>query len=127
MKTATLELMVDNMKETIEFYTQILGFEISTEVSESNPFFAIVKNGDIEIMFYSRKEFSNEIPKFKDMVIGGTFALYIGVEDIQKVYNSIKDKVTIIQQLHKTDYGSLEFSIEDINGYILMFHQDLQN
>lgn len=37
-----------------------------------------------------------------------------------------KDKVSIIQPLCQTDYGSLEFTIEDCNGYFICFLKIVQ-
>jgi lactoylglutathione lyase len=123
MRNATIELMVDDMQKTIDFYSTILNFKAIVKVPESNPFFTIIKNGDLEIMLYSRNEFSKEIPKLENMNLGGSFVLYIGVDNVKELYNTISKKVTVIQELHKTNYGSLEFSMEDINGYVLMFNQ----
>jgi len=123
MKRAVLEIMVDNMKESIHWYTEILGFKVNISSPETNPVFTSLSNGDVEIMLYKREEFSKEIPKFKDMKTGGSFVLYITVEDIQKLYDSVKNKVKIIQELYTTDYGSMEFALEDPNDYVLMFNQ----
>jgi len=123
MKKAVLEIMVDNMEKNIHWYTNILGFEKKIVTPEINPIFVSLSNGGVEIMLYKREEFSQEIPKFKDIKIGGSFALYITVENIQTLYDSVKDHEKIIQELHTTDYGSVEFSLEDPNGYVLMFSQ----
>jgi uncharacterized glyoxalase superfamily protein PhnB len=121
MKKAVLELMVDDMERSIQWYTDVLGFKKSMATPEINPVFVSLSNENVDIMLYSRQEFSKEIPKFKEINLGGSFVLYISVENIQSLYNSIKEKAKIIQELHKTDYGSEEFSLEDPNGYVLMF------
>ncbi|MHC1716906.1 MAG: VOC family protein [Candidatus Dojkabacteria bacterium] len=123
MKSAVLELMVDDVKKSVEFYTSVLGFEKKFEVPDSEPFFVSLYRGEIEILFYRREEFSKEVPKFKDMKLGGSFVLNIEVEDVNELYDSVKGKVKVIQDLHQTDYGTLEFSMEDINGYVLLFKQ----
>ena len=123
MKKALLEIMVDDMGGTIHWYTETLGFKISTATPGKNPVFVLLSNGDVEIMLYKREEFSQEIPKFKDIRIGGSFVLYITVGNIQTLYDSVKDNTRIIQELYTTDYGSVEFSLEDPNGYVLMFSQ----
>ena len=75
-------------------------------------------------MLYVREEFANEIPTFKNIELGGAIALYIGVDNIEDWYKKLKNKVEIIQTLHATGYNTKEFSFEDINGYILIFHED---
>ena len=118
----TTELMVDEMQKSLDFYTDLLGFKIVTAVPEENPFFAIIKNRTVEIMFYERKAFVEEIPDFDKQKLGGTIALYIGIKNLKEEYERVKNQVEIIQNLHKTDYGTEEFSFYDCNGYVLMMH-----
>ncbi|MCA9382676.1 VOC family protein [Candidatus Dojkabacteria bacterium] len=118
----TTELMVDEMQKSLDFYTDLLGFKIVTAVPEENPFFAIIKNGTVEIMFYERKAFVEEIPDFDKQKLGGTIALYMGIKNLKAEYERVKNQVEIIQNLHKTDYGTEEFSFYDCNGYVLMMH-----
>ena len=115
--------MVDNIEKSIDWYTKTLKFKKNITVPELNPVYASLSNGDVDIMLYNREEFSKEIPKFENIKLGGSFVLYITVEDIQTFYDSVKNKVSIIQKLHTTDYGSTEFSLEDPDGYVLMFNQ----
>lgn len=123
MKNLTTELMVDDMKGSIDFYRDILGFNIIVSEPQENPFFVILQNGPVELMLYHREQFLQEIPKFEDMLVGGSIALYIGVDKVEELYESLKDKVKIVQELHTTDYGSTEFSCEDNSGYVLMFNE----
>lgn len=122
-KKITTELMVLDMDRTIDFYQNLLGFKVTVSVPEEKPFFAILKNDSVELMLYTKSEFKKEIPKFGKMDVGGSIALYIGVDDIKSIYKDLKNKVKIIQELHTTDYGTKEFSFEDINGYVLMLNE----
>ena len=119
----TTELMVDDIQKTIDFYKDILGFKITISVPEENPFFVVINNGPVDLMLYQRDQFSEEIPKFKDILIGGSIALYMNVENIESLFEVLKEKVKIIQELHETNYGTKEFSFEDCNGYVLMIAQ----
>lgn len=49
--------------------------------------------------------------------------MYIDVEGIAKLYTDVKDKAEIVQDMHTTFYGSKEFAIRDINGYVLAFSE----
>ncbi|KKU10029.1 MAG: hypothetical protein UX14_C0028G0012, partial [Parcubacteria group bacterium GW2011_GWF1_45_5] len=59
--------------------------------------------------------------EFKGLKIGGTFTMYISMQDVKTFYGKIKDKVEIIKNIHKTFYGADEFVIKDLNGYIIYF------
>ena len=123
MNKLTPELLVEDIVDSVKFYTDVLGFEVSVQFPEDNPFFAIIKNGAVEIMLYERKPFADEIPEMREKPMGGSVALYIDLQDVIKLHNDIKDKVQIVQELHETTYNTQEFSCKDLNGYVLMFAQ----
>lgn len=127
----TTNMMVENVNGTIDFYGDVLGFEFVMGVSENGqeilttgknnqPLgFALMKCGNVEMMFQAKKSMVEEIPEFSGMQIGGSLTFYIDVEDVMQLYAKLKDKVTIIKDLHTTFYGKREFYIRDCNGYIL--------
>lgn len=110
--------MVDDMAKSLEFYTKTLTFVATSLVPDTQPFFAILTNGLVAIMLYARAQFANEIPGLREAKLGGAIALYLQVENITGLYQELTNKVTIIQPLHATDYGTKEFSFEDYNGYV---------
>jgi uncharacterized glyoxalase superfamily protein PhnB len=81
----------------------------------------MMKYGDVEIMFQAKRSLSETHPVLKDKEIGGTLTLYIEVEGVQELYARIKDKVTVVKDLHTTFYGMQEFYVQDCNGYIVTF------
>ena len=123
VRSLTIELMVDNIKKSIEFYQKILGFTPFVQVPEHDPFFVIIKNNSIQIMLYQRQKFAEEIQRFKDLKLGGSIVIYLEVDEIKKVFKEIKNHVKMIQQMHDTDYGTSEFSFEDFNGYVWMLSE----
>ena len=125
MKTLqiTPELLVEDMSKTVHFYENILGFQPQIIFPETNPVFVTVGREDVSIMLYSRSEFEKDIPKFKTVSMGGSTLLCITVDKVEMFYQEIKDNVHVIQSLHTTDYGSIEFTIEDCNGYCICFSE----
>ena len=120
----TPELLVEDLSITIDFYVKELGFKVMTIFPDNEPFFAIIKNDDAQIMLYSRKQFAEEIPEFSNVPMGGSFVLYINVENIESLYKNLKNVSKVVQTLHKTNYGTTEFTCEDPNGYKLMFAEN---
>ena len=127
MKKLTPNLMVIDVNKTIDFYKNILGFKTIMTVQEEGVFqWAMMKNGNVEVMFQSKENLSKEIPELESKEIGGSLTLYIDVPDVKTLYEKVKGKVTIVQDMHATFYGTSEFSVKDINGYILAFAQSNQ-
>ncbi len=124
MLSLTPELLVEDIQSTLTWYRDILGFETLFISPESGmPSFARIKRGGVEIMLFRRAEFSAEIPTFSSTPMGGSIVLYLEVKNIQSEWSKLDGKAKIIQPLHSTTYGSEEFTIQDCNGYHLMFGQ----
>lgn len=123
LKKLTPNLMVENVNRTVEFYRDVLGFEVTATVPEDGIFgWANTRNGAVEIMFQARLSLEEEIPLLKDRPVGASLSFYIDAGDqVTTLYEQLKDKVQLAQDLHTTFYGATEFAIVDCNGYILAF------
>lgn len=136
-KKLTTNMMVDHVNRTADFYSDVLGFEFVMGVPEDSREivtarqkeqalgFAIVKCGNVEMMFQSKTFLAREIPEFSGMKIGGSLTFYMEVENVKGLYEELKDKVTIIKDMRTTFYGKREFYIRDCNGYVLTFAGDV--
>jgi uncharacterized glyoxalase superfamily protein PhnB len=118
-------LAVRNVKETIEFYKDTLGFETGMVFpDENNPEYADLSKDDMVIMFILAK----------NMGIGSDEKLGIGVNlymeidgDIDEYYAELKNKsVKIVYDINDEHFGIRDFAIEDIDGYQLTFNRRLQ-
>lgn len=120
-ETITTNIMVKNVKETIEFYETILGFQKVLSVPEEGEIlnFAILAKDKISIMIQEQKNLEEEYPTLKTEIIKPCFTLFITVNDVKKLYQELKDKVKLAQDLHSTFYGKEEFAIFDNNNNIL--------
>lgn len=121
MESLSPNIYVHDMNSTIAFY-QILGFSPVMTVPENgeNPVWAMLKNGNVSLMFESFKNIEGRLPEI-NRTDGGSLLLYINVKDIKGFFESIKDKVTVLSGLEKTFYEATEFVIKDCNGYVLTF------
>ena len=123
--------MVADVNATINYYKNNLDFQIVMGVSEQKEVkmgdtatetiltWAMIKKDDVEIMLQRKDSMIEELSEFKGLKIGGTFTMYISMQDVKTFYGKIKDKVEIIKNIHKTFYGADEFVIKDLNGYII--------
>lgn len=120
-ETITTNIMVKNVKETIQFYEEKLGFQKVLSVPAEGEIlnFAILNKDKISIMLQEQENLTSEYPTLKTDEIVPTFTLFITVDDVKTKYNEVKGKVKIAKDLHKTFYGKDEFAIFDNNGNIL--------
>jgi len=124
MDSLSPNIFVNDMNATIAFYQQ-LGFKLIVTVPEAGTdlVWAMMVNGSVTIMFQTYTSLANDLPDISRQD-GGSLLLYIKLKNIKAFFEEIKDKVTILHGLQKTFYGATEFSIKDINNYVLTFAED---
>ncbi|TYA55202.1 VOC family protein [Formosa maritima] len=109
-------LEVENMDETIEFYENILDFVC---VKRSQNAWSLMQKDEVAIMF-SDRFFKEEHPN-----TFMTGSLYIYSDNVDVLWQILKNKVNIAYPLDNFEPGKREFAIFDNNGYRIQFGQDL--
>jgi|KBSSwiS6_1023812.scaffolds.fasta_scaffold10665_3 catechol 2,3-dioxygenase-like lactoylglutathione lyase family enzyme len=121
-------LWTKDLQATISFYEAILRFK-----SQSNfPNFVSLTRDKINIMFVlpieepeDCKDPDNKEEFFPKPQLTGS--IYITTEKVDKLWESIKNKVTIQSTIADREYLMRDFSILDNNGYELVFGEDISN
>jgi uncharacterized glyoxalase superfamily protein PhnB len=116
-KYLTPMLWTSDLKATVAFYQLQLSFEIS-ELNEEWGWCHMRKDG-VDFMF----AVPNEHTPYEKPVFTGTF--YIYTDDIDELWEKVKDTPHIYYPIENFEYGMREFAIKDNNGYILQFGKDL--
>jgi uncharacterized glyoxalase superfamily protein PhnB len=115
-------LAARNMKQTIQFYRDSLGFKMGMAFLDAdNPEYADLSKDGMVLML---------IPA-KNVGIGAKEKLGIGVNlymqidgDIDEYYSELKSRgVKVVADIKDEPYGIRDFTVEDINGYKLTFNQ----
>jgi uncharacterized glyoxalase superfamily protein PhnB len=106
-------LRTKDLKATIEFYTQRLGFVCEGFSAEDG--WASLRRDAVEIMVATPNlHVPFDVPAF-------TGSLYFNVKDVATLWAQLKDVVEIAYPLETFHYGMSEFAIYDNNGYMLQF------
>jgi uncharacterized glyoxalase superfamily protein PhnB len=74
---------------------------------------------DVEIMIAT----PNEHTPFDKPAFTGSF--YINTDNVDEVWKTLKDKTNIVYNIENFEWGMREFAIDDNNGYILQFGQEI--
>lgn len=124
MESIAPNIFVDDLTATTAFY-KLLGFDVVASVpdDQGNDLFVMMQNGSVTVMFQTFKSIENALPHISRKN-GGSLLLYIKLKGIRKFFEHVKDHVTVLTGLEKTFYGATEFSIVDINQYMLTFAED---
>jgi uncharacterized glyoxalase superfamily protein PhnB len=111
-------LWVDDVKATIDWYVNTLGFEEKNYVGEWQ--WGVVVKDAITIMLTKPNEHAPYAgPQF-------TGSLYMHMDNVEELWEKLKDGPHIYYGLENFEYGMREFAIKDCNGYILQFGHDIQ-
>lgn len=107
-------IVTKKLAETKKFYIEMLDFGVSFE----NEFYLLLHtpNKDAEISFLLPNHPSQQ-PLFQKPFSGEGVYLTIEVEDVDKVYNELKNKgVEIKIDIRDESWGDRHFAIQDPNG-----------
>ena len=116
-KRVTPMLTVPDIDVAVKFYADVLGFHPANQ-SDS---WAVVERDGVEVMFALPNP---HLPIFTEPQFTGS--LYIQVTNgVEEIWESVKNKATVVYALETFSYGMREFSIRDNNGYVLQFGEEV--
>jgi uncharacterized glyoxalase superfamily protein PhnB len=117
-------LLVDSVEPCIQFWIERFGLAPESEVpgDDGKLVFAIVKKGDVEIMYQTRASVLAERPDAAGELTGHSTALFITTENLDAVERAL-DAVPVVKARHKTFYGSEEIYIREPGGNTVGFAQ----
>lgn len=114
-------LSTGNVQATIDFYINILGFELDNSLRDEEGIvsWASLRSGEVIIMFRLPNEHMDE------QAPALTGSLYFRTDNITQLWERLKDSTDVVYPLEDFDYNMREFAIRDCNGYVLNFGQPL--
>src|SRR5476651_2040706 len=114
-------LIVSDVKESVSFYVDKLGFELRFIAPEEGPFFAIVGREGISIMLKAIAEDIKPIPNHTRHPWARLDA-YISAADPDALFAEFgAHGVSFHQPLKDDDDGLRGFEVADADGYMLFF------
>jgi catechol 2,3-dioxygenase-like lactoylglutathione lyase family enzyme len=126
MKKLSPILWTKDLKETISFYESVLGFKANSNF----PNFVSLTREHVELMFVlpedepeDCKDPNDKEEFFPKPVLTGS--IFIVTDQVDKLWESVKDKATVKTSIDNRAYLMRDFSILDNNGYELVFGQDI--
>jgi uncharacterized glyoxalase superfamily protein PhnB len=109
---------VPNVRATADWY-QSVGFTVNYTFDDGGEglSFASLSFGSGEVMFNSGGQSSTHDRREVD--------LYVYSDNVDNLYQHLKDRVEVVKGLHDTFYGMREFIIRDLNRFWITFGQVL--
>lgn len=115
MKTKLLHVRanVKELESAVKWYTEVLGFTVEASWPPEKPNY---------VHFAHEGGAMFAIMEDENAPSHGRFNFY--VDDVDSLWESLKDRVEVVEELFTTDYGSRKFTIRDLDGNELGFVQD---
>jgi uncharacterized glyoxalase superfamily protein PhnB len=114
--TVTPMIHVPDLRAAIEWYESI-GFRVlRTDEEHGELHWALLSYGNGHVMFNAGGRISVDDRREVD--------LYVETDNIDDLYQRLKGRVTIREDLHETFYGMREFIVRDVHGFWVTFGQE---
>jgi uncharacterized glyoxalase superfamily protein PhnB len=111
----SIALSTDDVVRSVKFYVEQLGFTCTLQLEG----FARVRLGAANIMLAQPNvHLAWQGPRF-------TGSIYLEVDNVEELWESLKDRARIVYPIETMEYGVREFGVLDDNGYQLSFAQHI--
>lgn len=108
----TPRLPVSDLARTRSFYEDLLGFSAEVLWPTDEPDFIILRRGGVRVGFIGPQH--GHAPP-------GHVELYVDVDDIESLHESLAPHCEIEWGPEVYEYGRREFGLRDPDGYLLIF------
>jgi lactoylglutathione lyase len=115
--TLRLELFVDDMRESLEFYRRVLGFENVAQRADS---YTPLEKGDVRLALNVRAELSRDHPIQRETHerLGGGVEIVLEVHDVDAMYRHVvAQQWPRSAELTRRPWGLTDFRVTDPDGY----------
>jgi catechol 2,3-dioxygenase-like lactoylglutathione lyase family enzyme len=108
-----LFLEINNLEESLAFYTEQLGFELDRTNTEAEPPTATLRAGNLKITLAQRLE---------TMLRRGRGAhFFVGVSDVDSYYEELRERGLVLAPPANEGWGGRFITLEDPDKYRFFF------
>jgi uncharacterized glyoxalase superfamily protein PhnB len=116
--------LVDDVLETVEYYRDILGFEVDFVYGEPAVYGSVSR--DDAIINFTMSSPPGRRNGVSSAGVGNGVDAYIVVSDVDDVCEELKQHgARVVVEPESHDYGMREFQIEDLNSYRLILAEEI--
>lgn len=120
VKRLTPNLYTDDVDACVKFWVERMHFQKTMEVPDGGKLaFAALQKGSIELMYGSYACLEHD-PAIASSYQRGTGFLFLEVDDLDAA-RAAMEGAPIVSPVHKTFYGSTEFTVKDPAGDLITF------
>ena len=117
-------LFTNDMQQAIAYYRDTLGFTLAAAMPDDDASWCFLRRDKAAIMLLGSHEHDADESHEDDHehpAAPGVSSLYLYPDNVDALWNQLKDKVEVEVPLQDMDYGMREFTIRDPSGIALNF------
>jgi uncharacterized glyoxalase superfamily protein PhnB len=121
----TALLMVYDMRRSVAFYRDVLGFEVlQNHEPDGHLYWVMLRLGGARLMLNAEFEDDKRPPALMPRRPGDCgVILYFSCDDVQQAYEHLRSKGCDAKQPKTTYYGMTQLHVTDPDGFQLCFQQ----
>lgn len=122
-------LTVRDMKKSIQWYTRMFGFSVSSKYENNGMQIALLTCGDCRLELFHFIDKTKSLPKYRrdvmsDLCVIGTKHVCFETDNIKETISELKQKgVELASDIDTTFYGGQYVFIRDCNGILIELYE----
>ena len=117
--------LVDDVQASAAQYRNAMGFDFEKFWGDP-PAFVMVRRDHIQIMLRQRATSAEAVARPNKARLPDSFDAYVYVRDVDALHEEYRERgAKILYEPYDQPHQCREFEVEDMNGYVLCFGQDL--
>lgn len=116
-RKVTPMIHVPDVRATIDWYKRVDFTVVDTNEDDGQIDWAMLSCGDSAVMFNAGGGRSTAERREVD--------LYVHVDNVDELYDRVRERVEVLEIPHDTFYGMRELIIRDLNGFWVTFGQEV--
>ena len=123
------ELSVTDIQKSLPFYTEVIGFKVEYSRPEEKFYFLSIEGAQLMVEEINNHWWTGELER----PFGRGLNLEIEVDDVSAIIGRLEEEgIALFRPLKESwyrgdgvEFGQLEFLVQDPDGYLLRFVQDI--
>lgn len=112
---------VADINRAVEFYQQVLGFELVRITGKDEVTRAFLRAGNVRLILRSSTKEAQV--DYRQIDLSDRLMLHVPVREAQGFFERIRDRVRVVREPVPKLFGVFEFTVEDTEGILLTFSE----
>jgi len=125
--SVTPNLVVKDVARSTAFYRDVLGFTITMQVPDAEPFvFVGLERGGVPVFLNDKAATLEDHPEMAATPFGGTATMFFVVTGVDELYATVSPQAPVCMPIKTQFYGMREFAITDPDGHLITFAERVE-